>query len=155
MTGVRLTWPHGQRGTVREWRLYPAIVDRWQARGYRTATQVTDPGGTRWEVDVAAFTPELADVRLVEAKVQASRALVNQCLDRLRLAPRVYGAVPVPEADGLVHAADEAGGDATALGVLAVTEEGVEERRTAEPVPERREEGPARVLERALRATLA
>lgn len=141
---------------VREWRLYPPLVEYFHAQGLRAATQVTDPRGARWEVDVAAFTPDLADVRVVEAKVEPSHAHVRQCLDRLRLAERVYAAVPAGHAAGLREAAEGADADAAAIGLLTVdpADGAVEVLREATPAPERREEGPARVLERALRETL-
>lgn len=137
-----------------EWKLYPAVVDHFEERGFRVASQVTDPGGSRWEIDAVAFTPELDDVRVVEVKQQASPGLIDQCVDRLRLASRVYAAVPAGEADALRALIEDADPPADALGALAVDVRGVRVLREPEPTDERREEGPARVLERVLRATL-
>lgn len=135
-----------------EWELYRAIADHWRSRGFHAAVSVTDPGGSRVELDVVAFTPELADVRVTEAKVDASRALVDQCVDRLRYAARVYAAVPAGGADRLRELAD---GDAAELGLLAVGSDDVEVLREAEPTPGEREPGRAHVVERQLRSRLA
>lgn len=138
-----------------EWKLYPAVVEHFEGRGFRVATQVTDPGASRWEVDVVAFTPELDDVRAVEVKREATQQLLDQCVDRLRLASRVYAAVPAGEAEALRAAIEAAEAPADALGALAVDVRGARVLREPEAVVEHREEGPARVLERVLRATLA
>lgn len=135
-----------------EWRLYRPLIDAWEAEGFRTASQVTDPGGSRWEVDVVAFTPALDDVRITEVKTAPSQALVAQCVDRLEMAPRVYAAVPVEHGEALLEAAS--GELADRLGVLAVARDGVERLREAVPTPEARKESRAHVLERALRASL-
>lgn len=104
-------------------------------------------------MDVVAFTPGLDNVRVVEAKVDASRALVDQCVDRLRYAGRVYAAAPARRAGALIGKAQ---GDVEGrLGVLAVGDEGVEVLREAQPVTERREPGKAHVIERRLRSLLA
>lgn len=136
-----------------EWELYRAIADHWRSRGYHVVTSVTDPGGSRVELDVVAFTPELDDVRITEAKVAASKALVDQCIDRLRYAERVYAAVPATAAEPLRSQAGS--GPADRLGILAVTETGVEVVRQAEPSDQRREPGKAHVIERQLRSALA
>lgn len=136
-----------------EWQLYRAISEHWRSRGYHVLTSVSDPGGSRVELDVVAFTPELDDVRVTEAKVEASKALVDQCVDRLRYASRVYAAAPAGEADRLRTKAR--GEPAASVGLLAVGSSGVEVLREAQPVPERREPGKAHVIERQLRAGLA
>lgn len=136
-----------------EWELYRAIADGWRSRGFHVVTSVTDPGGSRVELDVVAFTPELGDVRVTEAKVEASSALVDQCVDRLRYARRVYAAAPSASASRLLALAS--GGPAADLGVLAVEAEGFEVLREAEASPERREPGKAHVVERQLRSALA
>lgn len=136
-----------------EWRLYRPLAAFWEDRGFHTASQVTDPGGSRWEVDVVAFTTELEDVRVTEVKLEASGSLVNQCLDRLEMAPRVYAALPAGEA--AAFGSDTADGEGQALGVLAVQQDGsVEVLRPATPRPDRRREGRAQVLERQLRGQL-
>lgn len=145
------TAPH--LGGVSEWRLYQPILAYWAEAGFRTASQVTDPRGTRWEVDVVAFTPSLDDVRVTEVKTAASRALVEQGVDRLRLASRVYVAVPAEEAQALVELAEE--GAARTLGVLGVYGDSVDLIREPTPTHAHRQEGQAQVLERALAASLA
>lgn len=137
---------------VDEWQLYPPVIAFWEAKGFQTASQVTDPAGSRWEVDVAAFTPEMDDVRLTEVKRAPSRALVTQCTDRLAMAPRVYAAVPAEHTERMLELTSD--GTAQALGVLAVQDDRVELARKAVPAREPREEGRARVLERVLRAAL-
>lgn len=138
---------------VAEWELYRAIAEAWRSRGFHVLTSVTDPGGSRVELDVVAFTPELEDVRVTEAKVEASKALVDQCVDRLRYAERVYAAAPAASASRLLALAR--GDPAANLGVIAVDGEDVEVLREAEATPERREPGKAHVIERQLRAGLA
>jgi len=101
---------------------------------------------------VVAFTPELDDVRMVEAKTSASTALVEQCLDRLRYAERVYAAAPADRARDLIPKTQS--GRAGRLGVLAVAG-GIEVLREAQPVPDAREPGKAHVIERQLRSRLA
>lgn len=126
----------------------------FQERGFHAASQVTDPTASRVEVDVVAFTPELDDVRIVEAKVRARGGLIDQCLDRLALAPRVYAAVPADQGARLEDLiADRP--EAQALGVLAVGREQVEVVDEADPRPDERDPGRAHVLERALRSALA
>lgn len=136
-----------------EWQLYRTIAEYWRARGLHVATSVSDPAGSRVELDVVAFTPELDDVRITEAKVDASGALIQQCVDRFRYASRVYAAVPVPRAEALVEKAQ--GEPEESLGILAVGPERVDERRRAEPLEALREPGKAHVIERQLRASLA
>lgn len=139
-----------------EWRLYPPILAHFDRRGFHTVSQVTDPSASRVEVDVVAFTPELADVRIVEAKVQARGGLVDQCLDRLSLATRVYAAVPADQADRLETLVDDRPEpEAAGLGLLAGGREGIEVMQEPEPQPGMREPGRAHVLERALRSALA
>ncbi|HWG89940.1 MAG TPA: hypothetical protein VNZ52_03735 [Candidatus Thermoplasmatota archaeon] len=136
-----------------EWRLYGPLLAHWRERGYHAAASVTDPNGRRVELDVVAFTPDLEDVRIVEAKVRARGALLTQCLDRLALAPLVYAAVPEREAEHLLHLASE--GDAAALGLLAVGPEGVRVLREAEPAGASPTRGPQAQLHRVLRGLLA
>lgn len=145
---------HADGPPVTEWHLYQPILAHFQARGFHAVSQVTDPSASRVEVDVVAFTPELDDVRIVEVKVQARGGLIDQCLDRLALAPRVYAAVPAGQADRLEALVDQRP-EADALGVLAVGRATAEVVREAEASPEHREPGRAHVLERALRAALA
>lgn len=136
-----------------EWKLYRVVGDHWRARGYHVLTSLTDPGGSRVELDVVAFTPELDDVRVTEAKLETSRALVEQCVDRLRYASRVYAAVPAAGADRLLALAREEPADR--LGLLAVHEGSVEVLREAEAANQRREPGKTHVVERQLRSGLA
>lgn len=136
-----------------EWRLYPAILSHWERQGYHVASQLTDPRGARFEVDVVAFTPHLDDVRITEVKLEPSPSFRAQCLARLRLAPRVYAALPAHHADRMMDLLDH--DDADPLGLLAVHADHVEETKPATPTHEHRQEGKARVLERALRSTLA
>lgn len=136
-----------------EWELYRALGDHWRSRGYHVLTSLTDPGGSRVELDVVAFTPELDDVRVTEAKVDATAALIAQCVDRLRYAARVYAAVPAASADRLPALAGEEPADR--LGLLAVHADTVEVLREAEAAPEQREPGKAHVVERQLRSGLA
>lgn len=136
-----------------EFELYRPISEHFRSRGFHVATSVSDPGGSRVELDVVAFTPEMEDVRIVEAKVSASRALVDQCVDRLRYAERVYAAAPARSARDLIGKAQ--GEEEGKLGVLAVGPEGVDVLREAEAIPERREPGKAHVIERQLRSRLA
>lgn len=151
--------PHKSRGPehpswrVAEWKLYRPIADHWRSRGFHVATSVSDPGGSRVEIDVVAFTPDLEDVRVVEAKVEPSGALLEQCLDRLAYACLVYAAAPAARAPRLLERADA--GPERNLGILAVGRDEVEVLRKAQPVPERREPGKAHVIERQLRSRLA
>lgn len=143
----------GRSRRVAEWELYRAIADHWRSRGFHVVTSVSDPGGSRVELDVVAFTPDMDDVRATEVKVEASKALVDQCLDRLRYAERVYAAAPAASASRLLALAS--GGAAARLGVLAVGPEEVQVLREAQATPERREPGKAHVIERQLRSALA
>lgn len=139
-----------------EWRLYQPILAHFDQRGFHTVSQVTDPSASRVEVDVVAFTPELADVRIVEAKVKARGGLIDQCLDRLSLATRVYAAVPTDQADRLeTLVEDRPEPEAGALGLLAVGQKEIDVLQAPEPQPAMRDPGRAHVLERALRAALA
>lgn len=137
-----------------EWPLYRPALAHFRGLGLHVASQVTDPRARRVELDVVAFSPDLSDVRVCEAKVQPS-GLVAQCLDRLRYAPQVYAAHPVGQAADLAE--ETADGDAAVLGVLAVQRrgQGVEVLREATPTPDRIEPGKAHVLERVLRTELA
>lgn len=138
---------------MQEWRLYAPLVAHWREAGFHAAASVTDPRGRRMELDVVAFTAELDDVRVTEAKARATGALVKQCLDRLAFAPRVYAAVPEAEAARLLSLARE--GRAASLGVLAVGARGVDVVREAQPVPEARETPRAGALERVLAGLVA
>lgn len=136
-----------------EWELYRSLADHWRSRGYHVLTSVTDPGGSRVELDVVAFTPELDDVRVTEAKVEASKALVDQCVDRLRYAQQVYAAAPAASAPQLRALASS--GPAADVGLLAIRGDGVEVLREAQAGGGRREPGKAHVIERQLRSALA
>lgn len=138
---------------MQEWRLYARLVRHWREAGFLAAASVSDPRGRRMELDVVAFTADLSDVRVTEAKARATGALVRQCLDRLAFAPRVYAAVPAGEEARLLSLARE--GDAGALGVLAVHERGVEVVREARPVAEARDGPRAGALERVLAGLVA
>ncbi len=135
-----------------EWRLYPPLIDHWEEQGFRVASQVTDPRGTRWEIDIAAFNPTLTDVRLTEAKQTPSPSFANQCLDRLRFAPRVYAAIPAQHEEAMLATLDDA--NASMIGLLLIDED-ARLAREAQPTNKHRDEGPARVLEQVLQATLA
>ncbi len=144
---------HPARRVQPEWTLYPPILDHWRERGFRVASQLTDPRARRIELDVVAFSLDLEDVRITEAKLTASGKLIEQCLDRLRLAPRVYAAVPRAEAARL---AEQATGNLPGkLGLLAVDRDGVELLREAGVVEARLEQGRVNMLARALRTELA
>jgi hypothetical protein len=117
--------------TLDERRLYPPLLSHWRSRGFLAASSVSDPRGRRLEVDVVAYTPDLSDVRVTEAKARATGALVEQCLDRLDLAPLVYAAVPAREAPrALARARD---GEAARIGVLSVEPRRVDVLREAAP----------------------
>lgn len=135
-----------------EWELYQPLTGYWEDRGYQTASQVTDPKGSRWEVDVAAFTPEVTDVRITEVKLEPSESFVAQCLDRLEMAPRVYAALPRDQATTFAEQTLEDQG--RVLGVLGVDDDGVHLVREAHPTEEPRREGRAQVFERVLRGEL-
>lgn len=136
-----------------EWELYPPLTRYWEARGFHVASQVTDPKGSRVELDVVAFTPRVDDVRITEVKLEPSNAFIDQCLDRLEIAPRVYAAVPDAGTERLAELADEPPADA--VGILGVGRDGVELHREAQPMPDRRVPSRAHVIERVLRSRLA
>lgn len=138
---------------MEEWRLYAPIVEHWREAGFLAAASVSDPRGRRMELDVVAFTADLGDVRVTEAKARATTALVRQCLDRLCFAPRVYAAVPAGEEARLLSLARE--GSAAALGILAVGGRGVALVRESLPVPEARDAARAQSLRRILAGLLA
>lgn len=139
-----------------EWRLYRAVAALLRQQGLYTATQVTDPRASRVELDVVGFTPEMGTVHVVEVKEDASDALVNQCVDRLRYAPEVSGAVPSAEADRLAGKVEGAGDEAAGhLGVVAVDGEGAWAVREPRAAPEAVEPGRRNMLERVLREALA
>lgn len=132
-----------------EWPLYQPVIAWLRERGFRVASQVTDAGGTRFELDVVGFTPELDDVRIVEVKRVASERLADQCRDRLRYARRVYAAVPDAQAGAMVDLAEPP------IGVIAVGDHDVEVLREASATDEALERGEANRLRRRLRTLVA
>ena len=138
---------------VREWELYRPIREHFKSRGFHVASSVTDPAGSRFELDVVAFTADLQDVRVIEAKREATDALLAQCLDRLRYAPRVYAAVPDKEGDRLLERESQASRDA--LGIIEVVGPGVRFLREASALEARLEAARQHELHRALLTELA
>lgn len=132
-----------------EWRLYLPVVDRFRREGYHVASQVTDPKATRIELDVVAFAPDLAEVHVVEVKETASKALADQCRDRLRYARRVWAAVPAGQGGAMADQVEEV------VGVLAIGDGDVREIRAARATDDHLETGQAHRLERMLRTALA
>lgn len=129
-----------------EWPLYRPVIACFEDRGFHVASQVADPGGSRVEIDVVAFTPEMDDVRVVEVKAEASDALIAQCRDRWRYAARVYAAAK--DAESLLDADAE-------IGVLAVDRDRAEVLREATPVETELETGRVNLLHRLLGSELA
>lgn len=137
-----------------EWRLYPPLAEHFRADGLIVATSVSDPRGRRVELDAVAFSADLEDVRVVEAKVRASNALLLQAASRLAYAPRVYAAVPADEAERLLALAQAP--EFAPFGLLAVdSDASVRVLREAQRVSERVEGAKRSLLERLLRGHLA